>query len=53
MDNSPRKTVQEKMIRMMSQYVFYSEVCIILAKETNDSFINVVVRSTDRDNYAR
>jgi len=31
---------------MMSQYVFYLEVCTILAKETNDSFINLVV--TDR-----
>ena len=38
--NTPRK--------MMSQYVLYSEVCIILAKETNDSFINLVV--TDRGN---
>jgi len=34
--------------KMMSQYVFYSEVCAILAKETNDSFLNLVV--TDRGN---
>ena len=33
---------------MMSQYVLYSEVCTILAKETNDSFTNLVV--TDRGN---
>ena len=38
--NTPRK--------MTSQYVFYSEVCTILAKEANDSFINLVV--TDRGN---
>ena len=42
-----------KMIRMMSQYVFYLEVCDILAKETNDSFINLVVRLTNGDNCAR
>ena len=35
---------------MMSQNVFYSEVCAILAKETSDPFINIVVRSTDRGN---
>ena len=34
--------------KMMSQYVVYSEVCAILGKETNDSFINLVV--TDRGN---
>ena len=26
---------------MMSQYVFYSEVCAILAKETSDPFTNM------------
>ena len=34
--------------KMMSQYVFYSEVCAILAKETSDPFTNMAVRSTDR-----
>ena len=36
--------------KMMSQDVFYSEVCAILAKETSDPFTNMVVRSTDRGN---
>ena len=36
--------------KMMSQNVFYSKVCAILAKETSDQFTNIVVRSTDRDN---
>ena len=40
--SSPRK--------MMSQYVFYSEVCAILAEETSDPFTNMVVKSTDRGN---
>ena len=37
--------------KMMSQYVFYSEVCAILAKETSDPFTNRAVRSTDRQLY--
>ena len=36
--------------KMMSQNVFYSKVCAILAKETSDPFTNIVVRSTDRGN---
>ena len=36
--------------KMMSQCVFYSEVCAILAKETSDPFTNMVIRSTDRGN---
>ena len=42
-----------KMIKMMSQFAFYSEVCAILAKEADDSFINLVVRSSNRDNCGR
>ena len=36
--------------KMMSQYVFYSEVCALLVKETSDPFTNMVIRSTDRGN---
>ena len=36
--------------KMMSQYVFYTGVCAILAKETSNPFTNMMVRSTDRGN---